>query len=63
MRNSFASISDEPIDRAAVGRLRDQLLEYWEDTWLVTDPNHMNVITVGNLLAIVDTLLAGKDLE
>lgn len=62
-RNPYASIEDEPLDRAAVRRLRAQLTDYWEDTWLVTNPNGYNVVLVGNLVAILDTLLAGKELK
>lgn len=61
-RNSFASIEEEPITRGAVVRLRDELTRFWENTWLVTKPNQYQIITVGNLLAILDTLLAGKEL-
>jgi len=63
MRNSFASIEKEPITRRAVERLRDELRRYWEDTWIVTDPNGYKIITVGNLEAILDTVLAGKELK
>jgi hypothetical protein len=56
------SLSDDPITRKQVKELRGKLLALWEDTTLVTFPNCYRIINVGNLTAILDTLLQGKGL-
>lgn len=62
MRNPHASITEEPITRKQVESLRNTLDRFWEDTMIVTKPNGMKIILVGNLEAILDTLLQGKGL-
>lgn len=61
-RNPFVSIKKEPITRKSVEDLRNSLTRFWEDTSLVTEPNKYHIIAVGNLIAILDTLLKGKGL-
>jgi len=62
-RNPHISIHDEPIKRKDVQELRSGLQGFWEDTLLVTEPNKYQIISVGNLEAILDTLLHGKQLK
>lgn len=60
-RNPFTSIKDEPITREDVEELRRCLSKFWEDTALVTKPNGYRIISVGNLDAILQTLLAERE--
>lgn len=62
-RNPYSSIDDDPITRADVQEVRDSLCNFWEDTRIVTEPNHYPIITVGNLRAMLDTLLRCKDFD
>lgn len=55
-RNSFASIDSQPVTADQIVNLRYKLGNLWEDTDVVTKPNGIDVITVGNLQAIIDTL-------
>ena len=53
-RNPF---SKDPLTREEVRAVRDRLVDFWEDTMLVTEPNGYRIILVGNLKAMCDTLL------
>lgn len=61
-RNPHCSLSKEPITKEMLDRLRHRLDPFWEDTRLVSEPNHHYMgIEVGNLQALID--LAQKGLE
>lgn len=62
-RNDFTSIKDEPLTKEDVEELRYRIEKFWEDTSLVTKPNQHFVMTVGELQAMCDTLLAGEALK
>lgn len=62
-RNPHTPISKEPITREQVLELRRSLEKFWEDTSLVTKPNQHYIIDVGNLEAVLDTLLDCKDFD
>ena len=62
-RNPHASINKKPITREQVQELRQRLERFWEDTALVTKPNGYHIIEVGNLAAMLDTLLQCNDFD
>lgn len=59
-RNPF---EDKPLKRAEVRAMRDALSDLWEDTTLVTEPNHIHVEQAGNLRRALDHLLRGDKLR
>jgi hypothetical protein len=60
-RNPFTSVDKEPISKAQVSELFDNLRHLWEDTPLVTKPNAVDIgLDVGNLQAICLMVLHGK---
>ena len=62
-RNPHAHISSEPLTREEVKKFRRSLENFWEDTWVVTEPNSYKIILLGNLIALCDTLLECKDFD
>lgn len=62
-RNPHISISSEPLTRKQVHNLLNSLYKFWEDTWLVTEPNNYKIILLGNFEALCEQLLACKDFD
>jgi hypothetical protein len=56
-RNPHTSYEDERITITALENMENHISQFWEDTMLVTEPNKMKVIQVGNFRAIIRQLL------